>query len=687
MRITLIQPAQPGTFLGANFTFRLPPLGVMQVAGCTPEGHDVVIRDESLEQLDFDEPTDLVGISVMTPAAPRAYEIAREFRARGIRVVLGGVHTAMQPDEAALHADSLVLGEAEVAWPRLVEDAAEGRLQPLYRGEKNRPLGTEHPRPRRDLIEGKGYAPVHFVETTRGCSHACEFCSVTSYWGGRYRSRSIEDVVDELRGLRPLTGSRFSLKNVVFFVDDNIASSREYAAELFAAIRPLGLTWLGQASLEMGEDPELLRMAAESGCRGLLVGFESVTSANREFCRKLASVERYRRAIRNIHAAGIGIEGSFIVGFDHDDENTFSSIYSFAIETRLDSVYLGVLTPYPGTVLYRKMKREGRLLDRDWSAYNTSETVFRPHHMSAEDLERRYIALYRRILSGWSIARRCLGMNGRRFQFFLPMNLGFQRTIARGSRLRAARPSSPLRPEVSSGNGTPAKEAPELLALIPAFNEAASIETVVADAQRHVGEVLVVDDGSTDATARLAGDAGATVIRHTANLGKATALQTGFDYAIRRGCRAVVLLDGDGQHDAAEIPALVTVWRERGVHLVAGNRMTNKVAMPTSRRAVNALTAWIAHRVSGRELPDCHCGFRLVDTDVLRTVRLQSKRFAGDSELLVWAALHSFSIEFVPVRCFYRGEKSNIRPIGDGFRLLGLAVRALAERARLRWGG
>jgi len=368
MRITLIQPAQPGTFLGANFTFRLPPLGVMQVAGCTPAHHEVVIRDESLERLDFDAATDLVGISVMTPTAPRAYEIAREFRARGVPVVLGGVHPAMVPEEAEQNADCIVIGEAESAWPALLEDFEHGRLAPRYRGDRKRPLSSDHPRPRRDLIEGKGYAPVHFVETTRGCSHACEFCSVTSYWGGRYRSRSIDDVVDELRGLRPLTGRIISMKNVVFFVDDNIASNRDYAAELFTAIRPLGITWLGQASVEIADDAELLRLASASGCRGLLVGFESVNAANQEFCRKLSSVKRYRRAIRNIHAAGIGIEGSFIVGFDHDDERTFSSIYSFAVETRLDSVYLGVLTPYPGTVLHRRMSRAGRLLDRDWSA-------------------------------------------------------------------------------------------------------------------------------------------------------------------------------------------------------------------------------------------------------------------------------------------------------------------------------
>ncbi len=428
MRILLIQPSQPESFLGADFSFRLPPLGLMQVAGATPEEHRVEIIDEALQPLDLESPADLVGISVMTPTSPRAYEIARRFRQRGIPVVFGGVHPTMLPDEAGREADSIVLGEAEHVWPQVVEDAASGRLEATYLGPRNASLDGL-PLPRRDLILGKGYPPIHFVETTRGCSHACDFCSVTAYWGGRFRSRPIEEVVDELRRLKPLTEKRIALKNLVFFVDDNIASSRDYAARLFEAIVPLRLTWLGQASVEMSDDPELLALAARSGCRGLLVGFESVVPENQKLCRKLGSAERYRVAIDRFHAAGIGVEGSFIVGLDNDKEGVFDAIHSFAIRTKLDSVYLSILTPYPGTRLHRRLAREGRLLTDDWSRYNTSRVVFEPSHLSPERLQRGYLDLYRRLFSGWSIARRCLDMNFRRLQFFLPMNIGFRRTI------------------------------------------------------------------------------------------------------------------------------------------------------------------------------------------------------------------------------------------------------------------
>ncbi|MEN8150340.1 MAG: glycosyltransferase family 2 protein, partial [Planctomycetota bacterium] len=202
----------------------------------------------------------------------------------------------------------------------------------------------------------------------------------------------------------------------------------------------------------------------------------------------------------------------------------------------------------------------------------------------------------------------------------------------------------------------------------------------------HVGRVLVVDDGSQDDTAARAEAAGAEVLRLACNLGKATALQAGFDYAVEKGYAAVVILDGDGQHDPEEIPALAKVWREERAHIVAGNRMLAAgKRMPLPRRMVNEFTAWLGSHIAGQPLPDCHCGFRLVDSEVLRSFRLQTKRFAGDTEMLIWSAIKSFRISFVPIRCIYTGGKSGIRPIPDAVRLLAFAVRALTERVRLKW--
>lgn len=428
MRILLIYPCEPGTMMGGEFSFRLPPLGIMQIAGCTPDGHDVVLVDESVEVVDVEAAADLVGISVTTPNAPRSYAMARRFRERGIPVVFGGVHPTMLPEEASREADAIVFGEGDRIWPEVVRDAEAGTLKREYRGPRNHSLAGL-PRPRRDLIEHKGYSPVHFVETTRGCPHACEFCSVTSFWGGRYRSRPLEEVLDELHSLRPLTQKRLALKNCVFFVDDNIISDPEYAARLFEAIIPLKLYWVGQASIDFSDHPELLDLAARSGCRGLLVGLETVTPENLSLCRKMASVKRYKEAIGRFHQAGIGIEGSFIVGFDHDRENVFDAIHSFTVNAGVDSVYLSILTPYPGTKLNRQMEREGRILTRDWRRYDTSHAVFQPGSLRPEDLERGYIDLYRRAFSKWSIARRLTGACLRRLMFFLPMNMGFRRAI------------------------------------------------------------------------------------------------------------------------------------------------------------------------------------------------------------------------------------------------------------------
>ena len=224
MRIKLLQPTQPRTILGEDFYYTLPPLGLMQLAGCTPEGHDIEILDECMGPIDIGGPADLVGITVMTPNAPRAYEIAESYRRRGVPVVLGGVHATMVRDEAVRHADSVVLGEADRTWPQVVADAMAGSLAETYRGPRNMPL-TNLPRPRRDLVAGKGYPPIHFVETTRGCMHNCEFCTVTAYWGGKFRSRPVDEVMEELTSLSPLTTRVISIKNMVFFVDDNIAST------------------------------------------------------------------------------------------------------------------------------------------------------------------------------------------------------------------------------------------------------------------------------------------------------------------------------------------------------------------------------------------------------------------------------------------------------------------------------
>ncbi len=258
-------------------TFRLPCLGLLRVAALTPPGWDVTIIDEKVEPLDLTQSPDLVGITAMTITSQRAYEIADHFRRRGIKVVIGGMHASCLPDEALAHCDSVVVGEAERLWPVVLADFERGGLKRIYRHRERFAVPRRHAPADWELYREKRYLPVHFVETTRGCPLDCEFCAVTNAFGGRYRNRPLDDVLAELRRLRPFEGL-LTLKNCVFFVDDNIISNRAYARELLARLADFKLKWFSQASMNVANDPEILKLCQRSGCIGLFIGFESLST-------------------------------------------------------------------------------------------------------------------------------------------------------------------------------------------------------------------------------------------------------------------------------------------------------------------------------------------------------------------------------------------------------------------------
>jgi radical SAM superfamily enzyme YgiQ (UPF0313 family) len=448
VNVLLISPLTSRSLLGADFYFRMPTLGLLRVAGATPPEWTVTILDEKVEPIDFARPVDLVGITGMTPAINRAYEIADTFRARGVPVVMGGIHVSMNPEEALPHCDAVVIGEAEGLWPRLLSDFGRGTLQRLYRHEAFPPL-SRLGSPDWSLYAGKRYLPFHCVETSRGCPHGCEFCSVTDYFGGCYRTRPPAEVEDEIRGLRPFEG-RFILKNVVFFVDDNIAGSRPHARELLTRLTPYQLKWVGQASTTIAKDDELLALCRKSGCMGLLIGFETLSREKLKAMRKgFNNPDRYLDAIRRIHDYGIGVSGAFVFGLDGDDEGVFERTYEFVQQAKIESPYFSILTPYPGTRLYQRLLAEGRVIDRDWSNYNTNNVVYAPRGMSAQQLFDGYYRLQNAVHTIPAIVQRFWRTTSKA-NFWLPMNYGFRRSIkkltahARGFRpVEATAPDTP----------------------------------------------------------------------------------------------------------------------------------------------------------------------------------------------------------------------------------------------------
>ena len=427
-RLLLISPIGDRSLLGSDFYFRLPSLGLLKVASLTPSDWEVTIIDEKVEAFDLNQEADLVGITAMTPIAKRGYTFADRLRSRGIPVVMGGMHVSKLPDEALAHCDSVVIGEAEDLWDKLLADLERGEMKRVYRHENGYPCLDGRPLANWDLYRNKGYLPVHFVETTRGCPFNCEFCSVTSSFGGRFRNRSIDEVEREIRGLKPFPG-RFTWQDLVFFNDDNIISSKRHARELLTRMIPLKLDWLGQTSVEMALDDEMLALCRKSGCMGLLVGFESLSAETLKSVNKgVNKPQQYIDVVKRMHDHGIGVKGSFIFGFDTDDEAVFDRTVEFAIKAKIDVVYFSILTPYPGTAFYEQMLREGRIIDFDWDHYNTHYVVYRPKLLTPEKLLEGYWSALRESFTWPSIFRRMWG-NGVKYNFFFPMNFGYRQSI------------------------------------------------------------------------------------------------------------------------------------------------------------------------------------------------------------------------------------------------------------------
>ncbi len=394
MKIKFIIPSHPSAKVKLFGKVYMSPLTPAILASLTPPDFDFIVCDENIEPINFNEPIDLVAISVLTPMAKRAYEIADEFRKRGVKVVLGGVHPTLMPDEAISHADAIVIGEAEGIWEKLLKDFREGNLKKRYFNDK-KPTLENLSLPKWDVLKKEAYVNIPKVETSRGCPFNCIFCSTTKFFGNRIRYRPVKEVVNEIKAL----GERF-----VFFTDNNIVGNPSYARELFKSLIPLKIKWIGQGSLNIAKHFEVLKLMARSGCVGLLIGFESLgEKALKEMRKKVNVLIKYKEAIERIHSLGIGIIGCFVFGFDNDDENVFKKTVNFIRKTRIEVPQFTLLTPFPGTALREKLEREKRILHNFWEKYDVVHLVFTPKFKSGEDLREGYDYACQKVYSYWSI--------------------------------------------------------------------------------------------------------------------------------------------------------------------------------------------------------------------------------------------------------------------------------------------
>jgi radical SAM superfamily enzyme YgiQ (UPF0313 family) len=394
-----------------------PPLSLLQVAALTPPEYDLRMQDEAVQEIDLRADCDLVGITAFTSSAPRGYDLGDAFRARGIPVVIGGMHASACPEEALQHCDAVVVGEAEGAWPRLLSDWRQHRLAPIYRSA-DYPDGSAIPAPRRDLLRREDYLVPDTVQATRGCAHNCSFCSVSTFFGQRVRSRPVDEVAAEVAALPG---------RVVVFVDDNIMALPRQAGRLFEALSGTGKKWLGQASTAVVQNAELLRLAARSGCRALFMGLESLSSAALGRVNKSFNlVSKFEDTIARMHDLGIGVIGAFMFGFDGEDDSVFARTAEFADRARIDVPQYSILTPLPGTPLYDRMEAEHRIFDRDWSHYDGGHVVFAPRGTTPEKLEQGLKAALRHSYSRLGILRRLFGLSTR-LPLMLALNLAFRR--------------------------------------------------------------------------------------------------------------------------------------------------------------------------------------------------------------------------------------------------------------------
>ena len=427
MRLTIIHPCI-GRRRGQSYirTWQMEPLPAATLAGLTPKDIEVRFYDDRMEQIPFDEKTDLVAISVETYTARRAYQIASEYRKRKVPVVMGGFHASLCPDEVARYAEAVVVGEAEVLWPRVVDDARHGKLEKFYRATGRTSL--DGLRPDRSIFAGKRYLPVGLVEAGRGCHFSCEFCAVQTVFEATQTRRPIDQILAELRALK-------DTRKLFFFVDDNITSNLRQAKEFFRALIPLGIKWVSQSSINAAHDEEFLELLVRSGCQGVLIGFESLNPANLESMNKRFNTAKggFEVALANLRKHRIRIYGTFIFGYDGDTADSFLPTVEFAQRHGFYIAAFNHLTPFPGTPLYSRLTQEGRIIrEGAWELCTLFDINFQPKNMTVDELQNGFLKLAERLYSVEETTER-----RRKFKHMLRTSPNFHHSLKAEQKLTA----------------------------------------------------------------------------------------------------------------------------------------------------------------------------------------------------------------------------------------------------------
>lgn len=404
MKIALISPKGPlYRVRGGIFkkSLRYQPLTLTTLAALVPSelNAQITVYDEGVQPIPETIDANLVGLTVITGTARRAYELATRFRAEGKTVVLGGPHVTLIPQEAALYGDAICVGYAEDSWPALLRDFSRDALKPAYHQSQDFSLDRpDIPYARRDLFDSGQFLTQAVFEATRSCVHDCEFCVAPAAWGRQQYQKPVDWVINDIR--------QFGQKKLIF-VDLNLISDRNYARELFTKLVPLNVEWFGLSTVLLAHDPELMELVARSGCKGLLLGLETVTPESlRDAKKRFNGSVDFKQFIGDLHHLGISIQGCFVFGLDHDTPAVFDATVEFALDAGVDLPRFAVLTPFPGTPLHTRLESEGRILTQEWELYDGQHVVFQPRAMSVQELAEGHERAWKKVYRWTSIAKR-----------------------------------------------------------------------------------------------------------------------------------------------------------------------------------------------------------------------------------------------------------------------------------------